>query len=350
MRFASPEMLWLLLALPLLAGLSLLGLARRRKALRRFAGGEEYLERFTDEISRNLRSVKLLLLYVFLFAVIVTLARPQWGTRLEPITSRGADIVIVLDTSLSMATEDQAPSRLGQAKHAIAELLASFGGDRVALVTFAGQASLNCPLTVDHAAVRLFLDSTDVNVVPVPGTALASALDTGLDALRVGGHELDDRGRAIVLYSDGEDHVGGLDDVIARLRDNGVAVHAVGCGTARGGPIPLRDPTGMLTGYKKDREGKVVTTQVNEDVLENIALETGGRYYRATNSEVELEAIAQALSGLSHGEIGSELRTRYEERFQIPLLVALLVLIAETVLGDRRRRPKPNGDARRRVA
>jgi Ca-activated chloride channel family protein len=106
----------------------------------------------------------------------------------------------------------------------------------------------------------------------------------------------------------------------------------------------------MLTGYKKDREGKVVTTQVNEDVLENIALETGGRYYRSSSGEVELEAIAQALNALSHGEIGSELRTRYEERFQIPLFLAWLALVAETVLGDRRRRSKLLDAVKRRVA
>ena len=135
--------------------------------------------------------------------------------------------------------------------------------------------------------------------------------------------------------------VSSLDPVLGQLSGRGVPVYVVGSGTPSGGPIPLRDAVGLLTGYKKDREGKVVTTRLNESVLENIALETGGLYYRATTNEVEVDEIGQALTALSEGELGSELRTRYEERFQIPLIVAWLALVVETVLGDRRRSSSP---------
>lgn len=350
MRFAAPEWLWLLSLVPLLALASWWTYARRRRALRRFAGGEPYAGRFTGEVSRHRRAIKLMLLYLAICSLPLALARPQWGTRLEPITRRGADIVIVLDTSLSMSAEDLAPSRLEQAKHAIGTLLDLVVGDRVALVTFAGRAHLSCPLTVDHGAVRLFLEAVHVDEVPVPGTAVAEALETGLEALRIGEPEVDDRGRALVLLTDGEDHAGEIESVLREIEASGVAIHAVGCGTARGAPIPIRDAAGMITGYKKDREGKVVTTRLSEDVLEEIALETGGRYYRATTSEIEVDEIGQSLASLSQGEIGFELRTRYEERYQVPLLVGWLALAAETILGDRRRARRSVERDRRKVA
>ena len=349
MRFAAPVWLWLLAFAPLLALAGWWVHARRRKALERFAGGPSLVGRFNIDVSPHRRAIKLLVLYLGLSVLPIALARPQWGTRLEPITRRGADVVVLLDTSLSMSAEDLAPSRLERAKHAIGGLLGRLGGDRVGLVTFAGKAHPSCPLTVDHGAVRLFLESIDVDSVPVPGTALADALKSALETLRIQ-DEVDDRGRAIVLYTDGEDHAGEVDAVLSRLAANGVSVYTVGCGTTRGSPIPLRDPTGLLTGYKKDREGKLVTTRLDESLLEQIALETGGRYYRATSSEVEVDEIGQALSSLTEGELGSDLRTRYEERFQLPLLLGLLALVAETILGDRRRRRKAAPDETRRVA
>ncbi len=337
MRFAAPELLWLLLALPILALAGWWAHSAGDRALRRFAGTREYVSRFTVQVSRNRRAIKQLLLYLTLVTVCVALARPQWGARLEPITRHGSDIILVLDTSLSMASEDLAPSRLEQAKHAIGSLLDRLAGNRVALVTFAGKANANCPLTVDHGAVRLFLESMDVNTVSVPGTALGPALRTGLRLFRSAEREIESRGKAIVLLSDGEDHAGELEPVVDELARNRVLVYTVGCGSTRGAPIPLKDSSGRLTGYKKNREGQVVTTRLSENALENIALGTGGRYYRATTSEVEIDEIARALSSLSRGELGSELRTRHEERFQFPLAVAWLALLSETLLGDRRR-------------
>ncbi len=338
MRFVHPEYLWLILALPLLGLGAWVSVRRRRLALRRFAGSEGSVARFTGEVSSHRRGAKLLLVYLALLAAILAAARPQWGTRLEQVTRRGVDLVAVLDTSLSMAAEDVSPSRLGLARHAIDTLLKRVEGDRVGLVTFAGQATLICPLTLDQAAVRLFLDTVDVESVAVAGTSLAEALITAVRAL---GPEVEtggDRSRAVVLFTDGEDHEGGLEEAIAMLDRAGIATYAVGCGTTRGAPIPVKDPSGLAAGYKKDREGRVVTTRLDETLLEQLALDTGGRYYRATASQLEIDEIAKALTAMDTKEFGAVLRARYEERYQIPLAVALLALLAETVLGDRRRR------------
>lgn len=271
-----------------------------------------------------------------LLASIFAASRPQWGTRLEPVTRRGVDAVVVLDHSLSMAAEDVQPNRLFRARQAIDALLTRIPGDRVALVTFAGQASLLCPLTLDHAAVRLFLDTVSPESMQVPGTALAEALDLALDTFGSERTVTGDKSRAIILLTDGEDHEGGIDEVLREIDRAGVTVYTVGCGTTRGAPIPVEDSAGMQVGYKKDSEDRVVTTRLDEALLERLALETGGRYYRATAAQVEVDEIAGAMSGLDTQEFGAVLRARYEERFQLPLLFALVALILEMMIGDRR--------------
>jgi Ca-activated chloride channel family protein len=204
----------------------------------------------------------------------------------------------------------------------------------VGLITFAGRATVACPLTLDQAAVRLFLHVVQVETVQVPGTALAEALGLALQSFGDEPAVQAERGRAVIVFSDGEDHEGGLDEVLEELRGNGIVVYTVGCGTTRGAPIPMRD----AAGYKKDREDKIVTTRLDEGVLERLALETGGNYFRGTTLGQEIDQIAEGLSSMAAGELGTVLRARYEERFQIPLAAALLALLAESLLGDRRKR------------
>ena len=336
MRFADPQFLWFLLLLPLLALAGWWSVSHRRRALRRFAGGRQFVERFTTEVSVHRRAAKMMLVGLALLTVILTAARPQWGTRMEEITRRGSDVVVVIDTSLSMAAEDVAPNRLGLARHAVDSLLRRIEGNRVALVTFAGRATTNCPLTLDLAAVRLFLDTTDVQSVSVAGTSLTEALEVALAAF--GAEEpLGTRSRAVVLLTDGEDHEGQVEEIADTFKRAGVPIFAIGVGTARGAPIPLTDAAGFESGYKKDRAGKVVTTRLDETVLQQLALTTGGRYYRATAAQDEIDEVAKALGSLDSRELGATLRARFEERFQIPLLLAIFALLADALLGDRRR-------------
>jgi len=340
MRFADPAVLWWLLAVPALAAGALIAASRRRAALRRFAGGDPHVSRFLHEVSPHRRAVKTLLWLLAATCGVIAAARPQWGTRMEPITRAGVDVVIAIDTSQSMAAEDVPPNRLVQAVHAAGSLIARLAGNRVGLVTFAGQASLICPLTVDHGAAKLFLETVDLDAAPAPGTVLARGLRAAATAF--GGDDgAAPRTRAVVLFSDGEDHEGELDEALSALTRSGVVVYCVGTGTARGAPIPVKDSHGKLAGYKKDRQGRVVTTRLDEEALGKVALETQGRYYRATPSEIEIEEIARALAGMDAQEFGTVLRVRYEERYQVPLAIALAALIAEAWLGDRRRRGRP---------
>jgi Ca-activated chloride channel family protein len=338
MRFFRPEMLWLILALPLIGLAGWVAAVRKGRALRKWAGGAALAARFNAEVSPNRRAIKVMLFYLALLALILTIARPQWGTRLEPVTRKGVDIVLVLDNSLSMAAEDMAPSRLAYARHAIDSLLSRLAGNRVALITFAGQATLACPLTLDHAAVRLFLDAVEPESMQVPGTALAESLKLAAASLSIEGQSDSERSRALILITDGEDHEGGVEEALQEMKSEGIALFAIGVGSSRGSPIPIRNSVGTLSSYKKDRQGKIITTRLGEQLLESMALTMGGRYYRGTATEVEIEEVALALTGMDSHDYGSVLRARYEDRFQLPLLLALFALVAQMLIGDRRRR------------
>jgi Ca-activated chloride channel homolog len=338
MRFAEPWVLALLLLVPLGGAVAALFALRRRKALARFAGGAPQTARFLGQVSPHRRAIRVVLLLLGSAAGILAAARPQWGTRLEPVTRKGVDVVIAIDTSLSMAAQDVPPDRLRQAKHAADALLRRLAGDRAGLVTFAGKATIACPLTLDTEAVRLFLDAVDANAVPFRGTDVARAAEVAVRAFGAASPSSKEvRGKALVLFSDGEDHEGRVEDAARLLERSGVRVFAVGCGTRRGAPVPEGEEGGGASSYKKDREGKLVTSRLNDEVLGKLTLATGGRYFDATPSESEVEEIAKAISGMDAREFGTVLRARYEERFQFPLTLALAALLAATVLSDRRR-------------
>jgi len=333
MRFAAPDILWALAAVPLVAGLLWLAAASRRRALATFAGGRFQAARAGAGVSTHRRAVKALCLLVAMTAGIVAAARPQWGQGTETITRRGIDLVIVLDTSRSMSAADVTPSRLSRAVHAASTLIERTAGDRIGLVTFAGEPALACPLTIDHEAVRLFLDAVDVETVSVPGTSLADAVREGIRALGpppADGSE--PKGRALLVISDGEDHEGGLERVVDGLKRAGVIVYALGTGTEQGAPIP----EGAAGAYKKDGSGKLVTTRLDERPLRTLALDTGGKYYRATAAAGEIDDIVSALAAMDASGAGTVLRTRWAERFQIPLALALAALFAEALMSDRK--------------
>jgi Ca-activated chloride channel family protein len=251
---------------------------------------------------------------------------------------RGVDVVIALDTSLSMSARDVAPDRFGLSRQAARALLGRLEGDRVGLVTFAGRGALECPLTSDLAAVRLFLDAASLEAAPVPGTALAEAVRASLRALAPAGAE-GSRSRAIVLLSDGEDHEGGVEVAVTELRRADVTVFSVGVGTEVGAPIP----TGDGTGYKRDQDGTIVTTRLGGSSLRRLASETGGLHVVATPAGDEIADVARALSRLEAGDAEAVLRTRYEERFQIPLVLAAAALVAELLMAETRRSRAPRG-------
>jgi Ca-activated chloride channel family protein len=331
MRFAAPEFLWLLLAVPL--ALLLLALAWRARGRARRSWAGDLFGRLAPGYAPGRERLKVALWLLGYAFVVLALARPQWGGELIMMKRRGIDLVVAIDTSASMLAEDMRPNRLGQAKRAVADLVARLGGDRVGLIAFAGHAYTTCPLTLDHGTVLLVLESMNVNSVSLPGTNLEDAIRTARSAFV----RQERKHKALVLVTDGESTEGDPVREAQQAAEEGIVIYTIGLGSPEGQPIPERDADGAVLGYKRDREGKVVNSRLDEETLRHIAEETNGRYWRSTPHALELGALYDELAGIEKKELEGQLATHYEERYQWPLAVAALLLALELLVPVRRR-------------
>jgi Ca-activated chloride channel family protein len=335
--FASPAWLLALVGLPVAALLEAWLARRDRERLSRLVSRPLW-GRVVRRPGGRWRPFRLALLLLGLAGVTLALARPQWGIVREKIEREGVDVVLVLDTSGSMATPDVAPSRFFLARQALLQLIARLEGDRFALVAFEGEAYPLVPLTLDADALGLFLETVEPGVVPAPGTSLGMGLAKGLDAF------VDEarRNKVMVLVSDGEDLEGEVDEAVRKAKEAGVVVHAVGVGTEGGQPVPEIDAEGRLTGYKRDEGGGAVVSRLHMETLEAVARGTGGRAFRLTPADAGLSALAAAIEGMERRALASEFSYRRKERFQAPLAVGLGALALGLLLPPplRRRRPR----------
>jgi Ca-activated chloride channel family protein len=331
-RFAQPGILWLLWLLPLLVVAFYFARESARRKTTAFLGStlEHQLVKGRRERRRLGRAA---LLLVVLSQLILAAARPQWGASEVEVKQKGSDVVIALDISCSMMAEDIKPSRLARAKAELADFLEDLKGDRVGLVFFAGAAFPQCPLTIDYAAARLFLEQADPTMIGSQGTNIESALSTALELFEEekGGY------RAILLVTDGEDFAGGLETITQKLEDAGVAVFAVGIGSAEGAPIPVFDDQKRQKGFLRDEKGQVVMSHLNEEPLVKLTRDTGGIYVRAGSGGLDLARLSAGLSTLQSRAYQATRVTSYQERYAWPLSAALLLLLFEPLLVDRRR-------------
>jgi Ca-activated chloride channel family protein len=332
MQFARPEYLNLLWGLPLLALFFYWSFRSRRKRLERIVS-PSLAPRLTKEFSRAKAVWRALFLIGFFLFGILAAARPQWGARLETVHRHGVDLIAALDTSYSMNTEDVAPNRLEKAKGEIRRLVQKSEGDRIGLITFSGAAVVQCPLTLDHGAAELFLDVAGSGMSPEPGTSLASAIETATASFI----EKERKYKVLILFTDGEDLEGQVDKAIRKAKEGGVIIYAIGIGTPQGKPIPIRDSKGDVVEYRKDPDGKVVVSSLDERSLAEIAAQTGGRYFRATTSESEIDTLYKDISRLERKEMEARLFQNYEDQFQYPLGLAILFLVAESLINEKRR-------------
>jgi Ca-activated chloride channel family protein len=319
--FASPAWLFALLALPALLALEVWLARRDRDRLSRLVSRPLWgrVVRRPDERWRLLR---LALLLLGAAGVVVALARPQWGIVREKVEREGVDVVLVLDTSGSMATADVAPSRFFLARQALLQLIARLEGDRFALVAFEGEAYPLVPLTLDADALGLFLETVEPGIVPAPGTSLGVGLAKGLEAFV----DQERRNKVMVLVSDGEDLEGEVEQAVRRAKEAGVVVHAVGVGTEGGQPVPDVDAEGRVTGYKRDESGGAVVSRLNLATLDAIARGTGGKAFRITPADTSLSGLASAIEGMEQKSLAREYSYRRKERFQVPLAFGLACL------------------------
>ncbi len=331
-RFAHPYFLYLLFLVPPLMGFFVWSFRYKRKLLRRL-GDPVLIERLNSQVSRKKQVGKAGLLIVAVCFLILALADPQIGTRLEEVRRQGVDIFVALDVSRSMLAEDVAPNRLKRAKHEISSFIDRLQGDRIGLIPFAGLAFVHCPLTLDYGAAKIFLNEIDTDIIPQPGTAISEAIKTARRSFVT--KEL--KHKVLILITDGEDHEGDPVEAAREAAKEGIVIYAIGIGSPQGAPIPLYDRYGNRTGYQKDKKGQIVTTRLDVMTLEKIAFETGGKFYLSSSGESELDKIYEEISRMEKKELGSRQFTQFEDRFQIFLLLALLVLIGEALLSERRR-------------
>jgi len=330
----DPSLLWLAVLVPASAAFLFLALRRRRRDLSRFAETALHPTLVPEHDERRVRA-RAALLVVTVALLVLALAGPRWGFRWEEVRRQGVDVVIALDTSRSMLAEDVKPNRLERAKLAVLDLVKQLKGDRIGLVAFAGTAFLQCPLTLDYDAFTESLQAVTVGIIPKGGTAIADAITTSVAALesRQGKHE------AIVLITDGEDHEGTVEEAARQAADKGVKIYAVGIGTPDGELIPLT-VDGQQT-FLKDRRGQVVKSRLDTATLEQIVTTTGGAYVRASGPSLGLDEIFSTyISKLDTHELRSTLERRFEDRYQVPLAIAMILLVLELFVGNRRRQSR----------
>ncbi len=307
--------------------------ARRRLRARARMGEAAAIGRLVEGRGPGLRALRALLAAGGVLLLAVSCARPQWGVGEEQLERSGVDVLICVDVSRSMLAEDQKPNRLTRARLTVDSLLERLRGDRVGIVAYAGEARVLCPLTLDHAAAGLFLDTLDPAVLQRPGTAIGSALRLAGRLLEPGSG----RNGVVVLLTDGEDHGGDALEAAESLRAEGIVVHAVGFGGVEGSPIPLREGRSGRTerfGFVKDSDGNAVMTRLDEATLNEITTATDGRFVRSTEGEVGLAALAQEIAHMDQQEFASRKTRTRPDRFVWFLVPALLLLAAEAVLPD----------------
>jgi Ca-activated chloride channel family protein len=332
MRIAQIDFIYvLLILLPLLIVFYWFVFWMKRRAKERF-GNLALIEKLSLSFSpkKQRRKVDLMLLGVFF--LLFSLARPQLGTKLTLMKREGVDIIIAMDVSLSMLAEDIKPNRLEKAKQEINGLISRMRGDRVGLVAFAGVAFVQCPLTLDYSAAKMFLDIIDVNLIPQPGTAIGDAIRTSIRAF----NQKERKYKVLILLTDGEDHDSDPLGAAEEASKEGIKIYTIGIGSVQGEPIPIKDNRGQVTGFKKDKEGSVIVSRLDEVTLQKIALTTGGKYYHATSGEMELDKIYDEISKMEKKELEGKLLTQYEDRYQYFLLISVILLTVEFLLSDRR--------------
>ncbi|HUP56132.1 MAG TPA: VWA domain-containing protein, partial [Bdellovibrionota bacterium] len=355
MKFASPAWLWALAALPLAYLALMLDEKRRRRQFERFAAQDVWAA-IAPEADWNARKRKGRIWILGMAFVLLAMARPQWGSHEEVVHVSGLDIMVVMDVSNSMEVEDVVPNRLKKAKHLVRTLVERLKGDRVGTVAFAGSSFLSCPLTTDLGYLIENMSILSPKMVVNQGTDVGIGIDTARKALERGAEEIRPgsvpgaeasaaSSRVIILISDGEDHEEGALQAARLLAQSGIKFYVIGVGTEKGGPIPVRDDAGNLVGYKRDRSGQPVVSSFKPDALMQVASSGAGRYFNATGGEEEISEILHDMGALSRSDYAERRYLVYEDRFQIPLALGIMLLLLELSIPARRLRRHKIGAA-----
>lgn len=326
-RFANPQYLWLLWLLPLLAALFWAAARNRRKRLERF-GHFDVLRELMPDVSTGRVKLKFILFCTALALLILAAARPQLGSKLREEKSQGVEMMLVVDVSNSMLAEDFEPNRLERTKYAINKLFDGLQQDRVGLIVFAGEPKVQLPITSDYRMAKAFARRIDTSLADVQGTAVGKALEQAL--LSFSGETAESHSRVIILITDGENHEDDALEVARQAAEAGIRIYTIGIGTPEGAPIQINGE------FIKDEKGDMVVSKLDEKLLQQIAEITGGAYVRSTKQSIGLDEIVRSINDMEQTEFSTVRFEEFNEQYPYLLAVALVLLLVEFVLLDRR--------------
>ncbi len=329
-RFAHSEFLYLLFGIPLLIIIYIVAYQVKKKSIRRF-GSLSVISRLMPDVSFFRPHLKFVVLSLALIVLILAIAGPQFGSKLKEVKRKGIEIIIALDISNSMLAEDIRPNRLERAKQAIIRLLDQLENDRIGLIVFAGDAYTQVPVTSDYAGARMFLNNIKTDIVSRQGTAIGKAIRLASNSFTQDAES----NKAIIIISDGENHEGDAIQEAEQAREKGIKVYSIGMGSPDGSPIPVKGSYNQKE-FLKDRQGNVVTSKLNTQMLSQIAMAGGGRYYHATSTNVGLNKLFSDLNKLDKVEIEAKVYSEYEEQFPALVWVALGLIILELMILERK--------------
>ena len=326
-RFEDPIYLWLLVLIPVLALIRFVTYRSQKKKLRKF-GDPKLLKELMPDVSRFRPSVKFWMLQAALALLIIMLARPQMGTKISQEKRTGIETIIALDISNSMLAEDIVPSRLDRSKMMVENLVDHFTNDKIGMIVFAGDAFVQLPITSDYVSAKMFLSSIDPSMIATQGTDIATAINMATSSFT----QEEGIGKAIIVITDGEDHEGGALEAAEAAKKKGMRVYVLGVGSSNGAPIPIPG-TGD---YMKDNTGNTVMSALNEEMCKQVAAAGGGVYIHVENNSAAQQQLDNELDKLSKKETSTTVYSDYDEQFQAFGILALLLLIVEILLLDRR--------------
>ena len=326
-RFEEPTYLYLLLLLPFLAAFYLYSNYRSRKAIRKF-GDPVLMAQLMPDVSKYRPDVKFWLVFAAIGLFAVLLARPQFGSKLETVKRQGVEVMIALDISNSMLAQDVQPSRLEKAKRLVAQLVDKMENDKLCMIVFAGDAFTQLPITSDYISAKMFLESINPSLISKQGTAIGAAINLATRSFT----PQEGVGRAVIVITDGENHEGGAVEAAKAAAEKGIQVSVLGVGMPDGAPIPVEG----TNDFRRDRDGNVVVTRLNEQMCQEIAQAGDGIYVRVDNSNAAQKVIAQEINKMAKADVETQVYTEFNEQFQAVAWIILLLLLAEMLILERK--------------
>jgi Ca-activated chloride channel family protein len=328
-RFEHPDYLYLLLILPALLALFLYLMYRKKSDLKKF-GNMKLIKKLMPDVSLKKQYLKFWLLFVCVGLFILVIAGPQFGSKLETVKREGIEVMVCLDVSNSMLSTDVTPTRLDKAKQILSKLVDSLNNDKIGLIVFAGDAYIQLPITADYVSAKMFLSSINPSMVQVQGTAIGSAINLAVRSFTPS----ETTEKTIILITDGEDHEDNSVGAAEEAAKKGISVNVLGIGSTKGTPIPMP----QTNEYFKDKDGNMVITRLNEKMAQEIAAAGKGMYAQTDNTNTALKALQKELDKKTKSEVESKVYSSYDEKYQIPAWILLIILVLEFFILDRKNR------------